>query len=97
MNNKRQGRTFEEFKKIALASPAARDAYDREEEEWQLRELLLSARENANLSQTELAKRLEVAPSNIHRIENSPLNTNMKTILKYLNACNVKFEIRLSA
>lgn len=97
MNNKRQGRTFEELKKIALASPAARDAYDREEEEWQLRELLLSARENANLSQTELAKRLEVAPSNIHRIENSPLNTNIKTILRYLHACNAKFEIRLSA
>ena len=95
--SKKHSTTFEEIKALALADPVAREAYERADEEWQLRELLLSARENANLSQTELAKRLEVAPSNIHRIENSPLNTNIKTILRYLHACNAKFEIRLSA
>ncbi|MFQ0992904.1 helix-turn-helix domain-containing protein [Gilliamella apicola] len=95
--SKKHSTTFEEIKTLALADPVAREAYDRADEEWKLRELLLSARETANLTQTELARRLEVAPSNVHRIENSPLNTNMKTILKYLNACNVKFEIRLSA
>lgn len=94
--SKKHSTTFEEIKELALASPAAREAYDREEEEWQLRELLLSARENAKLTQTELAKRLDIAPSNINRIERTPLNSNIKTIFKYLHACNAKFEIRLN-
>lgn len=93
--NKKHSTTFEELKELALADPVARDAYDRAEEEWQLREVLLSAREKAKLTQTELANRLGVAPSNINRIERTPLNSNIKTISKYLHACNAKFEIRL--
>lgn len=94
--NKRKSRTYEEFRELALASPAAKEAYDREEQEWKLREVLLSAREKANLSQTELANRLGVAPSNINRIERTPFNSNIKTISKYLHACDAKFEIRLA-
>ncbi|MWP48291.1 MULTISPECIES: helix-turn-helix transcriptional regulator [unclassified Gilliamella] len=94
--SKKHSTTFSEIKDIALANPAVRAAYDEAEDEWKLRELLLKARKNAKLSQTELAKRLGVASSNINRIEKSPLNTNIKTILKYLNACNAKIDMNLS-
>lgn len=94
--NKKHSTTFEELKELALADPVAREAYERADEEWQLREVLLSAREKANLSQTELANRLGVAPSNINRIERTPFNSNIKTISKYLHACDAKFEIRLA-
>ncbi|WP_081297932.1 MULTISPECIES: helix-turn-helix domain-containing protein [unclassified Gilliamella] len=94
--NKKHSTTFNEIKDIALADPVARAAYDDAEDEWKLRELLLTARETAKLSQTELAKRLDIAPSNINRIERAPLNTNIKTILKYLNACNAKIDMNLS-
>ena len=82
--------TFDELKEKALANHVARAAYDEAEEEWKLTQLLLSAREYAQLSQTELAKRLGVSPARIKSIEGNPLNTNFKTILKYFNACNVK-------
>ena len=82
--------TFDELKEKALANPVARAAYDEAEEKWKLTQLLLSARKYAQLSQTELAKRLGVSPARIKSIEGKPLNTNFKAILKYFNACNVK-------
>lgn len=94
--SKKHSTKFSEIKEMALADPAARAAYDEAENEWKLRKLLLTARETAKLSQTELAKRLDVAPSNINRIEKSPLNTNIKTILKYLNACNTNIDFVIS-
>ena len=87
--------TFDELKEKALANHVARAAYDEAEEEWKLTQLLLSAREYAQLSQTELAKRLGVSSARIKSIESKPLNTNFKAILKYFNACNVKLNFSL--
>ena len=87
--------TFDELKEKALANPVARAAYDEAEEKWKLTQLLLSARKYAQLSQTELAKRLGVSSARIKSIEGKPLNTNFKAILKYFNACNVKLNFSL--
>lgn len=87
--------TFDELKEKTLANPVARAAYDEAEEKWKLTQLLLSAREYAQLSQTELAKRLGVSSARIKSIEGKPLNTNFKAILKYFNACNVKLNFSL--
>ena len=87
--------TFDELKEKTLVNPVARAAYDEAEEKWKLTQLLLSAREYAQLSQTELAKRLAVSSARIKSIEGKPLNTNFKAILKYFNACNVKLNFSL--
>ncbi|NUF48966.1 hypothetical protein [Gilliamella sp. ESL0250] len=62
MMSKKHSTTFSEIKNIALADPVARAAYDDAEDEWKLREFLLKARKKAKLSQTELAKRLDIEP-----------------------------------
>ncbi len=92
---KKHSMTFDELKEKASDNPVARAAYDEAEEEWKLRELLLSARKYAQLSQIELARRLGVSSARIKNIEYYHLNTNFKTILKYFNACNVKLNFSL--
>ena len=89
---KKHNTAFSEIKRQALADPVARDAYNESQKTWKLRELLISSRETAGLSQTELAARLNLPASNISRIEKSPDCANIKTIFKYLDACNVDID-----
>lgn len=87
---------WKEFKAQILNDSAAKAAYDAAERAWKLKELLIEAREHANLSQAQLARKLDLAPSNLNRIEKSPEYANMQTIFKYLDACNVKIDFNLS-
>lgn len=85
---KKHSTTFEELKTKILANPEARAAYNESQKTWKLREFLIRARERAGFTQTDLAAQLDVSPSNISRIENNPDHANIKTIFKYLDACN---------
>lgn len=89
---KKHSTPFSEIKDQALADPIAMAAYNESDKAWKLRELLVKARENAGLTQTALANILELSPSNINRIEKSPDHANIKTIFKYLDACNVNID-----
>lgn len=96
MIRKKHSTSFSDIKKQALADPDALAAYNEADKTWKLRELLVSARERAGLTQTDLATRLDLPASNISRIEKSPDCTNIKTIFKYLNACNVNVDFVIS-
>lgn len=87
---------FSEIKEQALKDPVARDAYNESDKAWKLRELLIDARQRAGLTQTALANILDLPPSNINRIEKNPDRANVKTIFKYLDACNVNVEFVIS-
>ena len=66
------------------------------QDEHRIGELPKSAREEAGLTQEELAKAIGIHKPNISRLENSPSNVTLKTILKYLNALNKNLELRIS-
>lgn len=85
---KKHSTTFEELKVKILSNPEARASYNESQKTWKLREFLINARERAGFTQTDLAAQLDVSPSNISRIENNPDHANIKTIFKYLDACN---------
>lgn len=85
---KKHSTTFEELKNRVLANPTALAAYRKSQKTWKLRAFLINARERAGFTQTDLAAQLDVSPSNISRIENNPDHANIKTIFKYLDACN---------
>ena len=94
---KKHNTPFSEIKEQALADPVARAAYNESDKTWKLRQMLIGARERAGLTQTDLAIRLELPPSNISRIEKSPDSANIKTIFKYLDACNVTVDFVISS
>ncbi len=71
----------------ALEEPA----YHSEEQglsiESEIHELLQNMREQAGLSRTELARRLEVMPPAITRLEKRPAQASMTTLTRYAEAC----------
>lgn len=89
---KKHSTTFEELKNRILSNPVARAAYNESQKTWRLREFLINARERAGFTQTDLAAQLDVSPSNISRIENNPDHANIKTIFRYLDACNADID-----
>ncbi len=66
------------------------------QDEHRIGELLKSARVEAGYTQEELAKELGIHKPNISRLENSPSNVTLKTILRYLNALDKNLELRIS-
>lgn len=93
---KQHSTSFQEIKEMALADPEVRAAYDEAERAWKLKEILIEAREHANLTQAELARKLDLAPSNLNRLEKNPAKANIQTLFKYLDACNAKIDFSLN-
>jgi len=83
LNNKLKNKEF--FKEFMLL-----------QDEHRIGELLRAAREAAGYTQEELARELGLHKPNISRLENSPSNVTLKTILKYLNALDKNLELRIS-
>lgn len=88
--------TWEELKKEMLNSLEAKKAYEEADKGWRLRETLIEAREHAKLTQSELAKKMNIAPSNLNKLEKNPACANIKTIFKYFDACNVNVDFVIS-
>ncbi|XKM13759.1 helix-turn-helix transcriptional regulator [Orbaceae bacterium ac157xtp] len=95
MTNKHT-KTMADLEKAMLNNDVAKEAYEKAEYEWKLKELLSDARNQAHLTSSDVAKKLNVAPSNIHRIESNPTKSSFQTIIKYLDACNAKIDFSLS-
>lgn len=94
---KKHSKTMLELKNAMLNTDDSKKAYEDADVEWKLKELLANAREKANLKSSDIARIMNVSAANIHRIEKNPSHSSIQTISKYLNACNTKFDIILSA
>jgi ribosome-binding protein aMBF1 (putative translation factor) len=87
--------SLENFKKKALQRPAVKEAYDELAPAYALRKKLVSLRQNAGLTQEEMAERLHTKKSNISRLEsvNSSISPKFSTIADYAEA--IGYEIRI--
>jgi DNA-binding XRE family transcriptional regulator len=87
--------SLENFKKKALQRPAFKEAYDELAPAYALRKKLVSLRQNAGLTQEEMAERLHTKKSNISRLEsvNSSISPKLSTIADYAEA--IGYEIRI--
>lgn len=92
----KHSKTMADLEAAMLNTDKSRKAYEIAEYEWKLKELLAEARERAKFTSSDVARKLNVTPSNIHRIESNPTKSSMQTIIKYLDACNVKMDMNLS-
>ena len=95
MTNKKHQTTFEELKDLMLSSDEAKASYEEAKKEWELKELLLKARNHANMKQVDIARKLELSSAAIHRIENNPGKASVATLNKYLSACDAKISFSL--
>lgn len=91
-----QNTTWSELKTQMLNSQEAKKAYDDADKAWKLRELLIEAREHANLTQKELAEKMNIAQSNLCKLEKNPDRANIQSILRYIEACDANIDFKLS-
>lgn len=84
-----------ELKERMLNTTEARAAYEDADRELRVLEALHAMRESAGLSKAELAKRLEIAPSAINRLEKNPMGASLKTLERYARACNASWNFNV--
>ena len=87
--------TFEDFKAKALEKDEVRKEYDRLEIEFELKLKLIKIRKAANLTQEEIASRMNTSKSNISRLEslNSKISPTISTLNAYANAAGYKLDV----
>ena len=87
--------SLENFKKKALKRPAVKEAYDDLAPAYALRKKLVALRQNAGLTQEEMADRLHTKKSNISRLEsvNSTISPKLSTIADYAEA--IGYEVKI--
>ncbi len=88
-----------ELKERALADKKVREAYDTLEPEFSLLHEMLRARQNAGLSQADIAERMGTKAPAITRLESSlssgKHSPSLSTLKKYADALDCHLEIKL--
>jgi len=93
--------THEEMKAIALSNPEVRAEYDRiEREEMPMLDAILKARQEAGLTQAEVAERMGTKAPAVARLENALVtgkhSPSLATLRKYAAALGKRLEIRFA-
>ena len=87
--------TLTDFKEKALAKKGVREEYEEIEVAYELRKALIELRQQAGLTQEQLAEILHTKKSNISRLENvnSDISPKLSTIEQYAKAIGYKVKI----
>ncbi|ENG7506239.1 helix-turn-helix transcriptional regulator [Vibrio parahaemolyticus] len=83
---------LQSLKKKALADPKVKAEYDALEPEFNVISTLLSMRETAGLTQSQVAERMGTKESNVSRLEKGTGNPTIKTLMKYAKACGCQLD-----
>jgi transcriptional regulator with XRE-family HTH domain len=86
---------FNELKQQALTNPQVKSAYDAMDAEFALIHQLLAMRQQAGLTQQQVAERMGTKKSNISRLERGNSNPGWSTLTNYAKACG--FQLALVA
>jgi predicted transcriptional regulator len=92
--------THDELIEKMLQNPKVRAEYERtEREEMPMLDAILSVRKEAKLSQEEVARRMNVSPPVVSRLENALLtgkhSPSLRTLQKYAQAVGKRLQIAL--
>jgi DNA-binding XRE family transcriptional regulator len=85
--------SLQNLKTRALENPEVRTEYEKLENEFVFIDQLLSMRNQAGLTQAQLAERMHTQKSNISRLERGNANPSWATLQKYAHACGFKISL----
>lgn len=92
---------YNELRKIALARPGVKAAYDALAPEFELLHEMLAARSRAGLSQADVAERMGTHPPAIGRLESALRSAkhspSINTLKRYAEAVGCELQIRFVA
>lgn len=84
---------FKEVLDEELKDPEFKRGYDALEDEFKAISALIDARNEAGLTQAQIAQKMGVSQSAVARIESGAWNIKYKTFFSYLKACGKKVAI----
>lgn len=91
--------THEELKAKALEQLEVAEEYDKLEEEFSLLRQMLAARQQAGLTQADIAQKMGTKATAVTRLESSLSNGNhspsLSTLRKYAKAVGCRLEVKL--
>ena len=84
-----------ELKKRWMSDPEFRSEYEQADAEYEIIETLIRARNEAKLSQAELAKRIGTTQSAIARLESGSISPSLSTLRRYAAATGTRLHMEL--
>ena len=85
-----------ELKKKWMKDPEFRQEYEALETEFSIVRMLIDAMQKANLTQEEVAKRMQTRQNVIARLESGKANPSIATLRKYAKATGTKLTMQMS-
>lgn len=85
---------FDKYLKEQLGDPKFKKEWDDSEMEYQLMMMVLKARNEQNLTQSELAERTGIRQSNISRIEKGQAMPSISTLNKIAHGLGKQLQIK---
>ena len=86
-------KSYQKFKKEALADHEVKAAYESLCDEFELHAKLIELRKSANFTQEELAQKMHTTKSAISRLESLKSNPTLATLKSYANAFGKRLKI----
>ena len=83
MNYKKLGIPFEKVKKRLMTDHKVKDAYDEMAPIYEIIRQIIQARIEQNLTQADLAKKMDTRQSNISRLESGTYNPSLNFLRKF--------------
>lgn len=84
---------FNDYLKEQLKSPDFRQEYEALEAEFSIMQALIDARNNAGLTQKELAQKTGIAQGDISRMERGSANPSLRTLERLAEGMNMALKI----
>ena len=85
---------FDKYLNEQLQNPEFKKEWDKNELEYQLMMMILKARNEQNLTQSELAERTGIRQSNISRIEKGQALPSISTLCKIARGLGKRLQIK---
>jgi len=79
-------RSIKDVKEKMMRNPEFRNEYEKLEPSYHIAELIIQARLDADLTQEQLAERLDTKQANISRLESGTYNPSIKLLRKVAKA-----------
>lgn len=86
---------FDELKRRFLDRPDVRTAYDALADEFSLTEALIQARADADMTQAQVAEKMNTSQSYIAKLESGQVNPSVRALQRYAAATGSRLRISL--
>ncbi|GKX35399.1 MAG: hypothetical protein MnENMB40S_30170 [Rhizobiaceae bacterium MnEN-MB40S] len=88
-------KNFDDLKKKLLERPDIRSEYEALAEEFSIAETLIRARSEANMTQEQVAEKMQTSQSYVAKLESGRVSPSMKALQRYAAATGASLKISL--